>query len=64
METLITWVPISGVIGLVVAAFIFAYVRRQPDGTEKMREIATAIQTLDDQPLVRLYEKGWKRFNL
>ncbi len=44
MESLITWVPISGVVGMIVAAFIFVYVRKQPDGTDQMREIASAIQ--------------------
>ena len=44
MESLANWVPISGVVGLIVAAFIFVYVRRQPDGNDRMREIALAIQ--------------------
>jgi K(+)-stimulated pyrophosphate-energized sodium pump len=37
------WAPILGVIGLMFAGIIFAYVVRQPVGTDLMRELSEAI---------------------
>ncbi|MDA0709515.1 MAG: sodium-translocating pyrophosphatase [bacterium] len=37
------WAPILGVIGLIFAGIIFAYVVRQPVGTDLMRELSEAI---------------------
>jgi K(+)-stimulated pyrophosphate-energized sodium pump len=44
LDSLITWVPISGIAGLLVATLIFVWVRNQPAGNEKMQEIAALIQ--------------------
>jgi K(+)-stimulated pyrophosphate-energized sodium pump len=44
VETLVSFAPIGGAIGLLIAALIFIYVQRQPVGNEKMREIAGHIQ--------------------
>ncbi len=43
---MITWtliIPIIGVVALIVAAILAAMVRRQPEGTDRMKEIASAI---------------------
>ncbi len=42
-----TWIfasPIIGLIGLLIAYFIFVSLKKQPDGSDKMREIAKSIQ--------------------
>ncbi|HID12017.1 MAG TPA: sodium-translocating pyrophosphatase, partial [Candidatus Latescibacteria bacterium] len=38
------WAPWFGVLGLVVAGLIYLYLKRQPEGTEEMREISEAIR--------------------
>ena len=38
------WAPWFGVLGLVVAGLIYLYLKRQPEGTERMREISEAIR--------------------
>ncbi|HID10431.1 MAG TPA: sodium-translocating pyrophosphatase [Candidatus Latescibacteria bacterium] len=38
------WAPWIGVLGLVVAGLIYLYLKRQPEGTERMREISGAIR--------------------
>jgi K(+)-stimulated pyrophosphate-energized sodium pump len=43
MEQMVMWAPGMGVVGLVVAYLIYAYVKQQPAGNDKMREIADAI---------------------
>jgi K(+)-stimulated pyrophosphate-energized sodium pump len=45
MDQWIVAAPPAGVIGLVVAAALFASIARRSAGTERMREIAAAIQT-------------------
>jgi len=35
--------PILAVIGLLVAYLLYLWIKRQPDGTEKMRKIANMI---------------------
>ncbi len=37
------WIPLTGVLGLVVAFFIYLYVKSRPAGTEKMIQIASMI---------------------
>ncbi|HXH10218.1 MAG TPA: sodium-translocating pyrophosphatase [Alphaproteobacteria bacterium] len=37
------WTPILGGLGLIIAAGLYLYIVRQPDGTPLMREIAAAI---------------------
>ena len=44
-ELLMTLAVPLGLLGLVVAAFIYVWVRRQPAGSEKMMSIALQIQT-------------------
>ena len=41
--TFMMWTPILGGLGLIIAAGLYLYIVRQPDGTPLMREIATAI---------------------
>jgi len=43
MENLTNYAPILGIMGLLVAGVLYAYVVKQPVGTTKMREIADAI---------------------
>lgn len=43
MQNLVVWAPLLGVLGIVFAAMLFLYVKRQPVGTPKMEEIAEAI---------------------
>lgn len=43
MENLTIYAPILGIIGLLVAGVLYAYVVKQPVGTAKMRELADAI---------------------
>ncbi len=43
MENLTIYAPILGIIGLLVAGVLYAYVVKQPVGTTKMRELADAI---------------------
>ncbi len=43
MEQMVIWAPGMGVFGLVVAFLIFGYLKKQPAGNDKMREIAEAI---------------------
>ncbi|MBI2609102.1 MAG: sodium-translocating pyrophosphatase [Deltaproteobacteria bacterium] len=43
MQNLSMWSPYLGVLGLIVALFIYLFVKKQPAGNEKMREIAGAI---------------------
>ncbi|MEE8482998.1 MAG: sodium-translocating pyrophosphatase, partial [Nitrospinota bacterium] len=45
MEGWIIFAPVFGIIGLVIAGVIFASIVKEPDGNEKMREIADAIHT-------------------
>jgi K(+)-stimulated pyrophosphate-energized sodium pump len=35
--------PIAGAAGLLIALFIYSYIRKQPDGNERMRDIAEQI---------------------
>ena len=37
------WAPILGVVGLIFAGMIYAYVVKQPVGTDLMRDISDAI---------------------
>ncbi|HEY8370621.1 MAG TPA: sodium-translocating pyrophosphatase [Thermodesulfobacteriota bacterium] len=41
--TLVHAAPVLGVLGLLLALGIYAYIKRQPDGNERMREIADQI---------------------
>ncbi len=41
--TFMMWTPILGGLGLIIAAGLYLYIVRQPDGTPLMREIAAAI---------------------
>ena len=43
MDTLTNIAPFLGVLGLIVAFFIYLYIKRQPEGNERMREIAGLI---------------------
>src|SRR3989338_816669 len=43
MQNLIMWSPYLGVLGLIIALFIYLFVKKQPAGNEKMKEIADAI---------------------
>ncbi|MEA3241355.1 MAG: sodium-translocating pyrophosphatase [Pseudomonadota bacterium] len=43
MENLTIYAPILGIIGILVAGVLYAYVVKQPVGTTKMRELADAI---------------------
>jgi len=45
MENLTIYAPILGIIGLLVAGVLYAYVVKQPVGTDKMRELAEAISS-------------------
>ncbi len=45
MELLTTLSPVSGVLGLIVAAGLYFSVLREPPGNEKMQEIGEAIRT-------------------
>ncbi len=42
-EHLIYWTPAAGVLGLLIAFSVFLYVRRQPAGSDRMKEIADQI---------------------
>jgi len=44
MEGLTDLAPLFGLGGLIVALFIYLYIKRQPDGSERMKEIAGYIQ--------------------
>jgi K(+)-stimulated pyrophosphate-energized sodium pump len=43
MEKLAVWAPAFGAIGLAIAGLLYAYIKRQPDGNDLMREIAASI---------------------
>jgi len=43
MEVITSFAPVFGVIGLVLALIIYLHIVRQPEGTEKMKEIAGLI---------------------
>ncbi|OPX32859.1 MAG: sodium-translocating pyrophosphatase [Candidatus Latescibacteria bacterium 4484_181] len=43
MQGIVNLAPIFGLIGLLVVSIIYLYVKRQPTGSEKMRELATSI---------------------
>lgn len=43
MEQLTNLAPLFGLGGLIVALFIYLYIKRQPDGSERMKEIAGYI---------------------
>jgi len=45
MERFVDFAWVFGVIGLVTAGFIYLHIKRQPDGNEKMREIAGLIHS-------------------
>jgi K(+)-stimulated pyrophosphate-energized sodium pump len=45
METFVSSAPGWGLLGLLVAWGIYAYLKRQPDGSETMRELAEQIHT-------------------
>ena len=44
MEQLLQWIPLIGGAGLLVAALIYASIKRLPEGNETMRDIAHQIQ--------------------
>ena len=43
MQNLVVWAPFLGVLGILFAAWLFMFVKRQPVGTPKMEEIAGMI---------------------
>ena len=43
MTTLMWIVPVIGIIALIVAAALAAFIKKQPEGNDKMKEIAAAI---------------------
>src|SRR3970282_2423137 len=43
MERLVDFAWLFGIGGLIIAGFIFLYISRQPDGNDKMRDIAKKI---------------------
>lgn len=43
MQNLVVWAPLLGVLGIVFAAMLFLYVKKQSVGTPKMEEIADLI---------------------
>ena len=43
MTTLMWIVPIIGILALIVAAALASFIKKQPEGTDRMKEIATAI---------------------
>lgn len=43
MEGYVVYAPVFGIIGLITAALIFLYIKRQPSGTKVMVEISEAI---------------------
>ncbi len=43
MEVLVGFSYLFGILGLVIALFIYLYIKKQPQGTERMKEIAEAI---------------------
>jgi K(+)-stimulated pyrophosphate-energized sodium pump len=43
LTTLATWSPVAGLFGLLAALGLFLYVRRQPSGTDLMRELEAQI---------------------
>ena len=44
MDLLTTWAPYTGIFGLAVATAIYMAVKREPEGNERMRDIAEAIR--------------------
>ncbi len=44
IETLSSYAPYGGILGLAVAFILYVTITRQPDGNERMREIAALIQ--------------------
>src|SRR3990172_9381982 len=43
MQQLVSFAPIFGIAGLATAFLIYGYIKKQPDGNERMREIAGLI---------------------
>ena len=43
MESLTVFAPVLGIFGLIIAGFIYNYIKKQPSGNELMVEIADAI---------------------
>ncbi|MFQ5792552.1 MAG: sodium-translocating pyrophosphatase [Nitrospinota bacterium] len=43
MSAVTDWAPILGLLGLLIAGWLFLYITRQPAGNEKMRGLAKAI---------------------
>ena len=43
MENWVIYAPIMGILGLIFALGIYAYIKKQPEGTEKMSDIAAQI---------------------
>lgn len=43
MEGYVVYAPVFGIVGLITAALIYFYIKRQPSGTEVMIEISEAI---------------------
>ena len=43
MQQLTNFAPIFGITGLATAFLIYGYIKKQPDGNERMREIAGMI---------------------
>lgn len=45
MERLVDFAWLFGLAGLIIGGFIYLYIRRQPEGSEKMKDIAGKIHT-------------------
>jgi len=45
MDLLVDFSWIIGVLGLIIGGFIYLYIRRQPEGSERMKDIAGKIHT-------------------
>lgn len=45
MERFVDFAWLFGLAGLIIGGFIFLYINKQPDGTEKMRDIASKIHS-------------------
>ncbi len=45
MDVFLPYIPIAGIAGLVIALLIFGYIAKQPDGNDRMRQIASEIHT-------------------
>ena len=43
MEGYVVYAPVFGIVGLITAALIYFYIKRQPSGTKVMIEISEAI---------------------